>query len=175
MTLTKLEKKSDHRIPLVKPINIINNKSARKTRTIKNRPITPFGIKKMQSWLMEETWENVFQAENTHDKAKFFQDTLFKKYEEIFPQKTKKINSDDSPWITQKIKKLDRQRKRIYRKQRKSETWKKLEKLFKLEVKMAKKNFYKNMIADLAQKNLSRWYSSLMSTSYSSKVGKYWA
>ena len=42
-----------------------NNKSARKTRTIKNRPITPFGIKKMQSWLMEETWENVFK-QKTH-------------------------------------------------------------------------------------------------------------
>ena len=31
----KIGKKSDHRIPLVKPINIINNKSARKKRIIK--------------------------------------------------------------------------------------------------------------------------------------------
>ena len=80
----KIGKKSDHRIPITKPINIINNKSARITRTIKNRPITLSGIKKMQDWLMEETWDNISQVEDTHEKAKVFQDTLLRKYEQIF-------------------------------------------------------------------------------------------
>ena len=51
--------KSDHRIVLAKPINILNNKSARITKTIITRPITQSGIQKMQSWLMDQTWDQV--------------------------------------------------------------------------------------------------------------------
>ena len=63
--------------------------------------------------------------------------------------------------MTQKLKKLDRKRKRIYRKERKSEKWKNLEKQFKKAVKCEKAMFYRNMIADLKTKNPSQWYSSL--------------
>ena len=59
------------------------------------------------------------------------------------------------------MKKLDRKRKRIYRKQRRSEQWKSLDKHFKSQVKCAKESFYKEMIADLRKKNPSQWYSSL--------------
>ena len=62
---------------------------------------------------------------------------------------------------TKTKKKIDRKRKRIYRKQRKSDQWKQLDKVFKIEVKNAKQEFYKNMIADLKKKKLSQWYSSL--------------
>ena len=41
-------KKSDHRIVLMKPINIIDNKSARYSREIRVRPITQSGIDKMR-------------------------------------------------------------------------------------------------------------------------------
>ena len=71
---------------------------------------------------------------------------------------TEKINSDDASWMT---KKMDQKFKRIYRKERRSEKWKKLDKDFKKEVKSSKENFYKNMIADLRKQNPSKWYSSL--------------
>ena len=64
------------------------------------------------------------------------------KLDEIFPEKTRKINSDDQPWISFKLKKLDRQRKRVYHKERKSVKWKKLDKIFRKESKSAKSNFY---------------------------------
>ena len=63
--------------------------------------------------------------------------------------------------MTQKLKKLDRRRKRVYHKQRRSEKWKLLDRNFKTEVKSAKENFYTNMISDLRTKNPSKWYSSL--------------
>ena len=154
-------KKSDHRIVLMKPITVINNKSARYTRVIKVRPMPQSGIDKMRSWLMEETWDTVYKAESSHEKAAIFQDMLMTKFNMFFPEKIRKINSDDAPWITQKLKKMDRRRKRIFRKQRRSEKWKILDKNFKDEVKSAKENFYKNMIADLRRKNPSQWYSSL--------------
>lgn len=114
-------KPADHRIVVAKPINTLNNKNARITRKITTRPITHSGMKEMQNWIIQQTWDNVFQTEDTHNKAQIFQDTLITKYEEIFPEKTRKINSDDTPWMTQKLKSLDRKRKRVYHNQRKSE------------------------------------------------------
>ena len=154
-------KKSDHRIVLLKPINEIDNQCARITRHIKVRPITESGIKEMRSWLMDESWKDVYSAESAHQKAEIFQQMLLHKFEILFPEKTRKISSVDTPWMTQKLKKLDRRRKRVYHKQRRSEKWKKLDKIFKKQVKCAKESFYRNMIADLRQKNPSQWYSSL--------------
>ena len=110
---------------------------------------------------MEESWEKVYDAESAHTKAEIFQQTLVNKVDEIFPEKIRKISSVDAPWMTQKLKKLDRQRKRVNHKQRRSEKWIALDKHFKKQVKDAKETFYKDMVADLKKKNPSQWYSSL--------------
>ena len=62
---------------------------------------------------------------------------------EFFPLKTRKIQSDDQPFITHKLKQMDRKRKRVFNKERKSEKYKKLKKMFKKEHKSAKASFYK--------------------------------
>ena len=115
----------------------------------------------MKNWFMDQNWEQVYKAESAHDKAAIFQQLLLQALEEFFPQKIRKVNSDDQPWISHKLKVLDRKRKRIYRKERRSEKWKALNKLFKQEVKTAKAQFYKDTIADLKQKNPGQWYSCL--------------
>ena len=75
--------------------------------------------------------------------------------------------------MTQKLKKLDRQRKRIYHKERRSDKWKGMNKSFKKQVKCAKEVFYKDMISDLRKKNPSQWYSSLKRiTGYDQKAEK---
>ena len=88
-------------------------------------------------------------AESAHQKAELFQNSLLQKLDEIFPLKTRKIQSDDQPWINFKLKQIDRKRKRVYHKERRSEKWAKLNKLFKKEMKSAKTNFYKEKIAEL--------------------------
>ena len=157
----KIGVKSDHRIVVARPINIIDNKCARQTRTVKFRPFPESGILKMRDWFMEQTWQEVYETESAHDKAKVFQDILVKKFDEIFPEKTRKIQSDAQPWISQKLKKMDRKRKRIYRKERKSEKWSKMNKRFKKEVKSAKANFCKDQVADHKQKKPGQWYTCL--------------
>ena len=62
----------------MKPINEINNQSARPTKVLKSRPITQSGIEKMRSWLIDVTWENVYDAEDSHKKAESFQNSLLK-------------------------------------------------------------------------------------------------
>ena len=153
--------KSDHRIVVARPITTINNKCGRQTRKIKFRPFPESGMIKMKEWFIDQTWQEVYRAESAHDKAEIFQTMLINKLDEIFPVKTRKLQSDDQPWISHKLKKLDRKRKRIYRKERRSEKWMKINKLFKQEVKSAKSNFYKESVAELKLKKPSQWYACL--------------
>ena len=72
----------------------------------------------MKEWFIDQTWEPVYKAESAHEKAQVFQNMLISKLDEIFPEKVRKFSSDDQPWITQK---LDRRRRRVFHKQRRSE------------------------------------------------------
>ena len=152
---------SDHRIVLVKPVNIINNKSSRTFRKVKVRPFTKSGMDKLRNWFIDQSWKEIFEEESAHEKARIFQNTLLKALDEFIPEKLRKISSDDQAWMTNKLKKLDRKRKRIFHTERRSEKWRNLNKLFKQEVKIAKKQFYKNTIADLKEKSPGQWYSAL--------------
>ena len=153
--------KSDHRIVIVRPIFVINYKCSRVTRTVKVRPFPQSGISKLREWFIEQTWKKVFEAETAHEKADIFQKMLLEKMNEIFPEKTRKLQSDDQPWISYKLKKMDRKHKTIYSKERRSEKWHTLDKLFKKEVKSAKASFYKQAVADLKVKKPGQWYSAL--------------
>ena len=115
----------------------------------------------MRDWFIDQTWDEVYTAESSHLKAEVFQKLLVDKLDEIFPEKTRKIQSDDAPWITFKLKQMDRKRKRIFHKQRRSEKWKKLDQIFKKEVKKAKSDFYIKTVSDLKLKKPGQWYSSL--------------
>ena len=153
--------KSDHKIVIAKPIDILNNKSTRQIKSIKVRPFPESGIVKMKNWFIGQSWKDIFEAETAHEKAEKFQHLLLEALDDIFPEKIMKISNDDQPWVSHKIKMLDRQRKRIYHKERRSEKWKNLNKIFKKEVKNAKSHFYKQFIADLKTKKPSQWYSCL--------------
>ena len=115
----------------------------------------------MRNWLMNGSFENVFNAESANEKAELFQRMLIVKFEDFFPEKIRKISSVYAPWITQKLKKLDRKRKRIYHKERRSDKWKNMNEMSKKQVKCPKESFYKSMIGDLRHKHPSKWYSSL--------------
>ena len=56
--------KSDHRIVLIRPINIINNKSTRTTREVKVRAFPESGLDSMKEWFIDQTWDQVFEAES---------------------------------------------------------------------------------------------------------------
>ena len=154
-------KPSDHRIVLVRPISAINNQCSRSTKNITVRPITEIGMYNMRNWLTIQDWSQVLETVSVHKKAKNLQQMLLQKFHEYFPEKTHRVSSDDQPWITHKLKSLDRQRKREYHKHRKSEKWHNLNKFFKISVKCEKNNFYKKMLGDLMNKHTSKWYTSL--------------
>ena len=93
-------------------------------RKIEVRAFPQSDFEQFKNWLMDQSWDQVFQEESAHTKAQVFQEMLLAKLDEIFPVKIRKSGSDDQPWVTVKLKKLDRRRKRVYHKERKSEKWK---------------------------------------------------
>ena len=101
-------KRADYLIVVSKPINVVENMCSRQIRTIRVRPFPESGFLKFKEWLIDESWEAVYKAESAHEKAKLFQDTLVNKMDEIFPEKIRKIQSADQPWICHKLKQMDR-------------------------------------------------------------------
>ena len=168
--LDKQGKKSDHRIVVARPISSINNKCGRQYKNITVRPFPKSGMDKMRLWFMDKTWEEISLCESSHEKAEKLQTMLLQILDEFFPEKTRKIASDDQPWISHRLKVLDRQCKRVFHKERKSEKWKVMRKLFKLEIKEAKKQFYKTTVADLKEKSPGQWYSCLKKISSNDQV-----
>ena len=82
---------------------------------MKVRPFPQSGMDQLTEWFIDQTWDQVYSEQSAHKKAEIFQHLLTQKLDEIFPVKTRRISSDDQP------KQMDRQKKRIYKKERKSE------------------------------------------------------
>ena len=63
--------------------------------------------------------------------------------------------------MTPEIKELDRNKKREYTKNRRSEKYCSMQQLYEDKVKVAKQNYYINIVQDLKAGNPGQWYSKL--------------
>ena len=151
-------KPSDHLIIVMRPINE-NSNSKPKQKIIKYRPLPESGMLMYKQWLQHETWNDLYQLENAHQKAEILQTCLVEKLDDHLPVKTIKIRAGDHPWISNEIKILDRKQKREYRKNKKSRKWKRLNGIFLSKSKKAKQDYSKNIVSDLKTSNQSQWYS----------------
>ena len=152
---------SDHLIVMMKPINNLNNKPNRSFRTVTVRPLTKAGLAKFREWIENEDWRAILKEESVDKKAETLQKTVLDKLNEFCPEKVRKISSDDDPWYTEKLKRLQRQKSRLFRKDRNSNKYKQMKKLYESEVQKAKKNFKTRTIDDALEAKSSQWYSKL--------------
>ena len=79
----------------------------------------------------------------------------------IFPSKKVKLSIKDKAYITYEIKKLDRLKKREYKKHGKSEKWKKLEKKFQIKLKKAAADHLEKNCHSLKESDPGKAYSIL--------------
>ena len=154
-------KPSDHLIVIMEPISVLNNKPSRTKREILVRPLKQSGIDMFAHWINKQTWEEVLRANTVDEKTEVLQKILLNKVDEYLPQKVLKISSDDQPFITEKLKCLKRKKSREYNKNRRSKKWHDLNKKYKKEVSLSKKQFYNNIIKDLKKSMPAQWYSKL--------------
>ena len=152
---------SDHLIPVMTPIDTINNKSSRKIRNILVRPLPESGLAKFRDWIKNHDWIDISETDCVHKKADMLHNLVMTKLNEYCPVKVIKVASDDQPWYTDQLKRLDRKRRREYQKNKKSEKYKKLKVLYDQKVIAAKKAFKCKMIDDVLTSKDSQWYSKL--------------
>ena len=90
---------------------------------------TEEGNLKFKEFIMNQDWNEVFEADTSDLKAEKYQEVVNAAMKECFPLVTVKRKSTDDPWITDKIRKKIKQRKKVFKKQGRSKAWKKLKKL----------------------------------------------
>ena len=98
-------------------------------------------------------------------KAQLLNQMVLEKLDEFCPEKARKISSDDEPWFSDQLKRLDRRRRRQFRLNRRSRKYKKLQRLFKRKVSKVKRLFKKKFIDDVMNARDGQWYSKLKTIS----------
>ena len=155
-------KPSDHLMVLMSPISVINNKPVRSVRSVTNRPITKHGLSQMQEWICKENWSKVTcEKLSSNVKMEALQKLLLSKYQEFFPEKSRNISSDDSPYFNEKLKKMKRRKCREFSKHRRSNKWVRMNKEYSDELVRAKHSFYRNKIKKLRKGNPKAWHREL--------------
>ena len=157
---TRKGKPSDHLIVYMKPITASEPK-IRNTKTVTYRPFTDSGLQSFGKWIKEQNWETVFEATTAHEKAEILQTLLLENLNKFLPLKSHKISSEDQPWFTPKLKKLERQMKREYVKHKKSKKWTNLRGQYVELCSTEKSKYYQNIVEDLKFSNPGQWYSKL--------------
>ena len=152
-------KPSDHLIVLFRPKISHSVPAQRKYNTVEFRPLPESGLARYGEWLMQQDWSALYVSTDINFKAEYLQNNLLNKYREIFPIKYFKTTDDDQPWFNDKLKSLDRSRKREFFKNQKSEKWKKVNLCFLEELKKSKESYRQKMVDDLKNTNPSKWYS----------------
>ena len=111
---------SDHLIVVMRPVDSINNKPGRAMREVKVRPLPESGLAKFSEWIQKQDWIQVLSAESVDTKAETLHNLVLDKLDEFCPEKNRRISSDDQPWYTEQLKRLNRRIRREYSKKRRS-------------------------------------------------------
>jgi len=153
--------KSDHNMVTVTPINVVANTPARTKRLITVRPIKESGILKVKDWLKVTSWDFLGTLDTAHEMADKFEEKLMEKIDEVLPKRQIKVASDDKPYYTAKLDKLNKKKQREYNKRRKSPKWRILKKSFDKELKKEKRNFYNKKVKAMKTAKCGQWYAEL--------------
>ena len=152
---------SDHWIPLMRPINTIENSCLRTYKEITVRPINQSRMGLLRDWFETQDWSKNIQLDSVNEKAALLMTQILEALDQYLPKKVIRIASDDEPWYTQHLKKLDRRRRREYNKNRRSQKYRQLNSNYLDKVSRAKKKYKRTMIDDIKEARLGQWYSIL--------------
>ena len=101
---------------------------------------------------------SVIQKESLSDSASALTDLLDKYVRESFPEKTRKIKSNDKPWFDANCRRKVAKKIRIYRKEGKSARYKEARKECILAIYEAKKKFVDGVILKCKKARNSKGY-----------------
>lgn len=146
-------KSSDHKYALAVPLNISTNKNTREYTMKTVRSTSESARQTFGAWMLSENWKLVEDATNPTDKVNELRRILNEKVDEHFPVKMYKISSQDLPYITNEIKKLDRHKRKERKKNGKSEKFKELKSKFDVILKIEATRYIKKNVTEAKSTN----------------------
>ena len=148
---------SDHFMILIEPINAISNKKTHEKRTFNYRAYTDQAFANMDNALENVKWDEIL--ENTKgDQIHTFHKLLYDIFEKCFPLKSKTVFTEKEPFFTEKLSKLKRRKCREYNKNRKSEKYLSILRIYKKELSLARKSYYRKKLRKLRSTNPRQWF-----------------
>ena len=107
--------------------------------------------------LLEVDWETI-KSDSPSKTADNLDAILQRLYTECFPLIKKTVRSCDAPWMTKKIKRAIRNRKRIFLAQGRSELWKKKKEETDALIEEAKKKYFEDVKAKIKDGGNNKGY-----------------
>ena len=152
-------KPSDHLVIIMQPLASTLQIPPRQYTVVETRPLTQSGIVQFAKWVETYSWSEIYQCEDANNMVNMFQDVLLANYERCFPTKTIKVCSEDTPWASEKLKRMHRSMQREFLKHQESQKWTELNKEYKGKMLSDKQRYFDNMVSDLKTSNPGKWYS----------------
>ena len=109
------------------------------------RPITTRGVEKFGTLLLDVNWDEVIKSDAS-ESATNLNNILQEMVEQCFELKTRTIQSSDAPWMDRKSKKLLNRKRRIYKKEGKSQKYHDVSRLWEIAVAEAKSAFLQRVV-----------------------------
>lgn len=145
---------SDHSTPVLYPVTraSIGKQQIYKERT--TRPLPDSAIRQLGQALIKEDWAKVTSEASPNQQDAALQLILTSLLDLHCPTKTVKLRPQiDKPFMTVELKKLDRQRKREYKKHGKSEKYRSLTSLYNTKFKRASADYLEKIMLEFEDSN----------------------
>ena len=130
-------------------------------------------ILKFGEALANENWEMLEPHMSSTELVQLFEQYTSDLVETVFPLKTVSVSDKDKPYMTEALKKLRRQRQRIYSKSGRSQKYLDLKNQFDLKLKADARKYQEKIISEVSEGKRSSSYAALRKLGVGGKdVGK---
>ena len=144
---------SDHRVPVARPLALAPEAITNVYREKVYRPLPDSMVRVFMKWVLTEAWDMIPEDGSPTEQVDIFQKVVDQKVEEMFPQKKVRISNKDKIFITSELKTLDRRKKRVWRKNGKSERYLRMKTEFTRKYKKAASDHISKCVTDLRTEN----------------------
>ena len=145
---------SDHSVPIIYPVTLTTLGKQHEYIERTTRPLPDSAVRQLGLALIEQDWTKVESKDTPEEQETALQEILTNLLDVHCPTKTVRIRPHiDKPFITRELKTLDRQRKREYKKNRKSDKYADLNNQFESKFKKASSEYLDKMMLELEDAN----------------------
>ena len=129
------------------------------TETKMFQPLSESSFNCFGRWIVSQEWNEIIETDDLAKKLDVLDVKLSEAYERCFPLRKIKVNSNDKPWITPKIKQLCKQRQACFHQYGKtSRQFRTIRNNVIWEIKQSKRKYYKYQVGNLQRANPKQWY-----------------